>query len=98
MANDATRFLKAGYLMANDNEPLTIADDARTVSLGRHNWEVLSEGWARIVEVPEEYIREGVSLLFLLANFQSRVHWYPTCRSGFFRGRSVCLAISEANV
>jgi threonine dehydratase len=63
VANDAARSLAAGRIIANEQEPGTIADGARTVSLGRHNWAVLQQGIAGIVEVPEEAIARGVRLL-----------------------------------
>src|SRR5262245_33163934 len=68
MANDAARSLREGRIVVNENEPQTIADGARTVSIGEHNWAVLKDGLEGIVEVPEENIKEGVRLLFLLAN------------------------------
>ncbi|HKG20322.1 MAG TPA: pyridoxal-phosphate dependent enzyme, partial [Blastocatellia bacterium] len=70
MANDAARSFRAGHIVLNESEPQTIADGARTVSIGRHNWDILREGLAGIVEVPEENIREGVRLLFHLANLK----------------------------
>lgn len=103
IANDAARSLRAGHIVANEVEPQTIADGARTVSIGKHNWEVLREGMSRIVEVPEEKIREGVRLLFALANLKAE----PTgalsigavlAEPDFFRGRSVCCVISGGNV
>src|SRR5437763_7080950 len=68
MANDAARSLRAGHIVANESEAQTIADGARTVSVGKHNWAILESGLAHIVEVPEESIREGMRLLFGLAN------------------------------
>lgn len=63
LGNDAARSLAAGRIIANEQEPPTLADGARTVSLGRHNWAVLQTGLDGIVEVPEEAIRRGVRLL-----------------------------------
>jgi len=103
LANDAARSLREGRVVANESEPQTIADGARTVSLGRHNWEVLRQGLAGIVEVPEEAIREGVRLLFSLANLKAE----PTGALGIgalltqpetFRGRAVCCVVSGGNV
>jgi threonine dehydratase len=103
LANDAARSLRAGHIVANDTEPQTIADGARTVSLGRHNWEVLSRGLARVVEVPEEKIVEAVRLLFALGNLKVE----PTgalavgallAEPDYFRGRAVCVVISGGNV
>ena len=70
VANDAARSLREGRLIVNEQEPRTIADGARTVSLGRHNWEIIREHVAGIVEVPKEQIREGVRLLYGLANLK----------------------------
>jgi threonine dehydratase len=103
MANDAARSLRAGHIVVNETEPQTIADGARTVSVGVHNWEVLKDGLFRIVEVPEESIKEGVRLLFGLANLKAE----PTgalatgallAEPDAFRGRRVCCVISGGNV
>jgi threonine dehydratase len=103
MANDAARSLRAGHIVTNEAEPQTIADGARTVSVGRHNWEVLERGLAQIVEVPEEKIRDGMRLLFGLANLKAE----PTGALAIgallteperFRDRRVCCVISGGNV
>nr|MBA3693951.1 pyridoxal-phosphate dependent enzyme [Acidobacteriota bacterium] len=41
LGNDASRSLKAGKIVKNENEPQTLADGARTVSLGEHNWKII---------------------------------------------------------
>jgi threonine dehydratase len=103
LANDAARSLRAGHIVANEAEPQTIADGTRTVSLGQHNWAVLKDGLAGIVEVPEENIKEGVRLLFSLANLKAE----PTGALSIgalltdperFRDRSVCCVVSGGNV
>ena len=103
LANDAARSLRAGFIVVNETEPQTLADGVRTVSLGQHNWEVLRQGLADIIEVTEEEIREAVRLLFLYANVKAE----PTgalaiaallARTDLFRGRSVCAVISGGNV
>jgi threonine dehydratase len=103
MANDAARSLRAGYIVANEAEPQTIADGARTVSVGQHNWAVLRSGLSGIIEVPEANIVEGVRLLFQLANLKVE----PTGALGIgallteperFRGRTVCCVVSGGNV
>ena len=71
LANDAARSLRSGRVERNDAEASTIADGARTLSLGGHNWPILRDGLAGIVEVPEEAIREAVRLLFTLANLKA---------------------------
>src|SRR5262249_9691596 len=60
LANDAARWLRAGRIVANDAEPQTIADGARVLSVGKHNWAVLRHGLAGIIEVSEEHIKEAV--------------------------------------
>ena len=103
MANDAARSLRAGHIVTNDSEPQTIADGARTVSVGNHNWAVLKDGLAGIVEVPEENIKQAVRLLFSLANLKVE----PTGALSIgalladperFRDRSVCCVVSGGNV
>ena len=103
MANDASRSLSMGRIVANENEPQTIADGARTVSLGVHNWEVLREGLTRIIEVPELMITEGVRALFEFANLKAE----PTGALALgavltdteaFRNQSVCCVVSGGNV
>ncbi|MFP5263849.1 MAG: threonine/serine dehydratase [Blastocatellia bacterium] len=103
LANDAALSLKAGHIVANTAEPQTIADGARTLSIGRHNWAVLKDGLSRIVEVPEENIKEGLRLLFSLANLKAE----PTGALGVgallaepdsFRGSRVCCVVSGGNV
>jgi threonine dehydratase len=103
LANDAARSLRAGRIVANETEPQTLADGVRTVSVGQHNWAVLRDGVAGIVEVSEASIAEGVRLLFTLANLKAE----PTGALSIaalltapekFRGRSVCCVISGGNV
>jgi threonine dehydratase len=103
LANDAARSLREGHIVANASEPQTIADGARTLSLGRHNWAIVRDGLAGIVEVPEENIARAVRLLFELANLKAE----PTgalsvsallTEPARFEGRSVCCVISGGNV
>ena len=103
LANDAARSLAAGELLACPAEAPTLADGARTLSLGRRNWEILRSALGGIVEVPEEAIAEAVRLLFLLANLKAE----PTgalpvgallARPEPFRGRRVCCVVSGGNV
>ena len=103
LGNDAARSLKAGEIIRNEKEPQTIADGARTISLGEHNWKILKRGLKRIVEVPEEKIGEAVRLLFELANLKAE----PTgalslaavmTKPELFRDQLVCCVISGGNV
>lgn len=103
MANDASRSLQAGRIVANENEPQTIADGARVLSIGNLNWGILQEGIHNIIEVSEDNIKSGVKLLFDLANLKSE----PTGALSIgallgapdlFRGKTVCCVISGGNV
>ena len=103
LGNDAARSLRAGRIVANESEPETIADGARTLSVGEHNWALLRDGLSGIVEVPEQQIIDGVRWLFSLANLKAE----PTGALGIgalltqpelFRDRSVCCVISGGNV
>jgi threonine dehydratase len=64
LGNDAARSLKAGEIVRNETEPMTIADGARTVSVGTLNWPFIKEGVRRIIEVTDENICEAVRLYF----------------------------------
>jgi threonine dehydratase len=103
LGNDASRSLKEGRIIANETEPMTIADGARTISLGNLNWEILKDGIAGIVEVPDEKIIEAVKLYFTLANLKSE----PTGALSLgavltnpeeFRDKKICLVVSGGNV
>jgi len=103
IANDAARSLREGRIVKNEIEPMTIADGARTPSLGEHNWRILSNGIDQIIEVSEGAIKDAVRTLFELANLKSE----PTgalslaaimTHPGTFKGKSVCSIISGGNV
>ncbi|HLK57596.1 MAG TPA: pyridoxal-phosphate dependent enzyme [Chthonomonadaceae bacterium] len=103
LANDAARSLRAGEIVRNLSEPQTIADGARTVSVGMLNWPILSRGLAGIVEVSEEQICQALRLLFSAANVKVE----PTGALSIgalladperFRGRRVCCVLSGGNV
>lgn len=103
LANDAARSLRSGKLETNASEPATIADGARTGSLGAHNWPILRDGLAGIVEVPEAEIATAVRLLFTLANLKAE----PTgalstaallVARARFRGRRIACVVSGGNV
>lgn len=103
LANDAARSLRSGRLESNDHEPQTLADGARTPSLGRHNWEILRSALGGIVEVPETAIVAAVRLLFSLANLKAE----PTGALATaalladpepFRNRRVACVVSGGNV
>ena len=103
MANDAARSLLEGRIVENETEPQTIADGARTPSLGKRNWAILQKGLAGIVEVPEERIAEAVRLLFTHANLKAEPTGALSVAAVLtdpdkFRGLSVCCVISGGNV
>lgn len=102
-ANDAARSLRAGELIVNEREPMTIADGARTISLGKRNWEIIRSGVSDILEVPDERTSEAVRLHFDLANLKSE----PTGALSLgaviehrrnFEGKRVGLVVSGGNV
>jgi threonine dehydratase len=103
LGNDAARSLRAGHIVRNETEPQTIADGARTVSVGEHNWNILKDGLAGIVEAPEDNIKEAVRLLFSLGNLKAE----PTgalavgaliTQPDLFRNQTVACVISGGNV
>lgn len=103
LANDAARSLVAGVIVAHTVEPQTIADGARTVSLGRHNWEILRTGLDSIIEVEEERIREAMRLLRDVVGLRVE----PTGAVALaavmtapehFEGLRVCVIVSGGNV
>lgn len=103
LANDASRSLKAGKIIANEIEPATIADGARTVSLGAHNWEIIQKGVNDIIEVSEEKIVEAARLCFSLVNLKVE----PTGalsigaileNTEMFAGKRIACVVSGGNV
>ena len=103
MANDAFLSLKAGKIIGNEFEPQTIADGARTVSVGNHNWQIIKTGVSEIIEVSEEKIKEAVCLYFNLANLKVE----PTGALSLgailengekFKDKKVCAVVSGGNV
>jgi threonine dehydratase len=103
LANDFIRSLAAGRVVAYERESQTIADGARTRSVGAHNWAVLQSGLAGAIEVTEEQIADAVRLCFHLANVKAE----PTgalpvagllADPARFRGKRVCCIVSGGNV
>ena len=103
LGNDGARSLRAGELVANEREPMTIADGARTISLGKRNWEIIRSSVREIVEVPDEAIEKAVRVYYGLANLKAE----PTGALSLgavlldparFEGRRVCLVVSGGNV
>jgi threonine dehydratase len=103
LANDAARSLREGRVVASDHEVQTIADGARTLCLGKHNWAIIKDGAAAIVEVSEDQIRESVRLLFSLANLKAEPTGALTTGAlladpARFRDLRVCCIVSGGNV
>jgi threonine dehydratase len=103
IANDLVRSLAAGRIVAQDREPQTIADGARTRSVGVHNWAVLERGLAGAIEVSEDQIREGLRMCFHLANLKVEPTGAMTVGAMLaaaqrFRGHHVCCIASGGNV
>jgi len=103
IANDASRSFHQGRLIANDHEPQSLADGARTLSVGKLNWPILKDGLADIFEVSEDQIREGVKQLFLRANLKAEPTGALTtaallCAPKELQGRKVCCIVSGGNV
>ena len=103
LGNDAARSLKAGEIVRNETEPMTIADGARTISLGNLNFPIIRDGVREIIEVSEEKIADAVRLYFELVNLKCE----PTGalslgaileRPNEFANRKVCLIVSGGNV
>lgn len=102
LSNDAAESFRAGHIVAKPDESATIADGARVLKIGNRNWEILSHGLAGVIEVTEDQIKEGVRLLFSLANLKAE----PTGALSIgavladparFRGKRVCCVISGGN-
>jgi threonine dehydratase len=71
--------------------------------VGNHNWAILKDGLSKVVEVPEANIKEGMRMLFALANLKAE----PTGALAIgalltepetFRGARVCCVVSGGNV
>ena len=100
LGNDAARSLAAGKIVANDSEPATIADGARTVQLGRLNWELIKDGVAGIIEVPDNLTAEALRVYFGLVNLKCE----PTGALSLgavlvdrdrFTGKKICLVVRQ---
>lgn len=101
-ANDAARSLRSGQLVRNEQEPPTVADGARTISLGELNWEILRAGISDILEVPD-----AVTLAALREYFALNLKVEPTGALALgailshperFAGKRVCCIVSGGNV
>ena len=103
LGNDAACSFQSGHLVRNEQEPATVADGARTLSLGMLNWEILRQGLADIIEVPDALTLEALRTYFLLVNLKVE----PTGALALgallahperFSGKRVCCIVSGGNV
>ena len=101
--NDAARSLRSGTLIYNEQEPATVADGARTLGLGRLNWEILQGGLTDIIEVPDDTTLEALRQYFRYVNLKVE----PTGALSLgalmtaperFQGKRVCCIVSGGNV
>ncbi len=101
--NDAARSFHSGQLVRNEQESTTVADGARTISLGKLNWAILQQGLTDIVEVPDALTLEALRQYFLYANLKVE----PTGALALgalltqperFEGKRVCCIVSGGNV
>lgn len=103
LGNDAFLSLQKGEIVRNESEPQTIADGARTVSIGRHNWEIIKDGVQQIIEVSEVNIKKGLGLYFSLANLKVEPTGAVSLGSilenrEFFANKKLCVVVSGGNV
>ena len=103
LGNDAARSLHSGHLIPNEHEPATIADGARTISLGKLNWEILQQGLTDIIEVPDELTSKALRHCFRYANLKVEPTGALTIGALFtkperFSGKRVCCIVSGGNV
>jgi len=103
LGNDAAQSLRVGHIVALDAEPQTIADGARTLSVGKLNWEIISRGIKRIIEVPEGKIAAGLQALYAMANLKVEPTGALTTgavltQPELFGGKKLCLIVSGGNV
>jgi threonine dehydratase len=101
--NDAARSFHSGTLIENEREPATVADGARTLSLGTINWEILQHGVADIIEVPDDITLEALRHYFRYANLKVE----PTgalalgavmAQPERFARKHICCIVSGGNV
>ncbi len=103
LANDAAQSMKKGEIVSFAKEAQTIADGARTLSLGKRNFAILNGNLAGVLEVDDEAIENTVRTAFLLANLKVE----PTGalalaavleNKAIFRGSKVLAIASGGNV
>ncbi len=103
LANDAFRSLQKGEIIRNESESNTIADGARTISIGEHNWEIIKDGVSEIIEVSEDNIKESLRSYFGLANLKVEPTGALSLGAIFenkekFTDEKVCIVVSGGNI
>jgi threonine dehydratase len=103
LANDGARSFRAGKLIPNEKEPLTIADGARTISLGNRNWQFISGGVEDFIEVEEAEIKDALRKLFELSNLKAEPTGSLSLAAAaknreMFAGKKICIVVSGGNV
>src|SRR5574340_311002 len=101
--NDAVRSLQSGKLISNEHEPDTIADGARTLSVGQLNWEIIQKGITDIIEVQDQQTLDALRHYFLYANLKVEPTGALTLGALItepkrFQGKRVCCIASGGNV
>lgn len=103
LGNDAARSLNSGELQKNNSEPMTLADGARTVSLGNLNWPIIRDNVGEIIEVSEENIAEAVRHHFQFTNLKCE----PTAALSLgavledktrWKDKKICVVVTGGNV
>jgi threonine dehydratase len=103
LGNDGARSFKEGRIIRNESEPMTIADGARTISMGELNWPIIQRGVKGFIEVSEENIADAMKLYFDLANLKCE----PTGalslgalleKGNRFEDRKICVVVTGGNV
>lgn len=103
VANDASRTLRSGSIQRFETEPQTVADGVRTLSIGKHNWEILRGGLEDILEVSEQSIVDALRLLFTHANLKAEPTGAVSLaalieHASRFEGSRICCVVSGGNV
>lgn len=103
LGNDGSRSFRSGKLIQNESEPKTIADGARTLSLGNLNWPIIRDGAKDFIEVSDQKIAEAVKHYFNLANLKCE----PTGALSLgavledrerYKDKRICVIVSGGNV
>ena len=101
LADDLYWSLKAQKLLKHDIEPQTLADGARTLSVGRRNWTILKDNLAGVIRVSEASITQGVQLLWavgLRVEPTGALTLGALLQAEVLKGKKVLAVISGGNV